>query len=108
MSIEYSTGIYRGYPITNEQFDKINEMFPDFWDTYSNIVHCINSWTGKDGYFLGYCLINHNEDSGCTRIASIKDKSTKNDEDFEIVSSMVKKTGITPPAPDLYIVTLVY
>lgn len=107
MSIEYSTGIYKGYPITNEEYEKIEERFPDFGDTYSDVVHLINAWTGEGGYFFGYCIISHNEGSDLpTRISSFEENPEKNDE-LSLLTSMVKQVGLFPE-PELYLLTLVY
>lgn len=107
MSVEYSTGIYKGYPITDEEYEKIEKMFPDFWDTYSDVVHLINAWTGEGGYFFGYCVISHDEDSLPTKISSFKENTKKNDE-LNLLTSMVNQAGLLPPEPELYLLTLVY
>lgn len=106
MSVEYSTGIYKGYPITNEEYEKIEEKFPDFGDTYNDVVHVINAWTGKSDYFFGYCVISHDESSLSTKISSFKENPEKNDE-LDLLTSMVKQVGLFPE-PELYLLTLVY
>lgn len=108
MSVEYSTGIYKGYPITDEEYEKIEEMFPDFGDTYNDVVHVINAWTGEGGYFFGYCIANHDDESSLpTKISSLEENTGKNDR-LNLLTSMANQAGLFPPEPELYLLTLVY
>lgn len=109
MSIDYTTGIFYGYPVTEEEFEKIEEMFSDF-GTYCDIAHMINAWTGEGGYFFGYCIKTIDDNGGVIPLNNLLDFKIPDDKEFKLnaVISMLEKAGLTPRESTLNLVTLVY
>lgn len=107
MSIEYSVGIYKGYEVSREEYEKIEEMFPDFFLTHWNTVHCLDAYNPYD-YFFGYELFSHDAFGQVTPLDTIPKEKEEYIKELNELTDLMVKAGFDRREPRLAFVSMVY